>query len=105
MDKVTRNYNNKSITINGQAIKTYTVDLKTFTDFETHSTIFKIDALPQGNYVFVISNRDSLVGDEDNYFVNYTRISVSDVVALRKTNEKNSLVLQLINKKNWRTFD
>ena len=95
-----KNQNNKKISIVGSAIKTYEVNLKAFDDFETHSTIFKIDALPQGQYVFVISNRDSLEGDEDKYFVNYTSIQVSDVVALRKDDFKDHLKIQLLNKRN-----
>ena len=94
-----KNQNNKKISIVGSAIKTYEINLNSFNDFETHSTIFKIDALPQGHYVFVISNRDGLEGDENQFFVNYTSIQVSDVVALRKDDFKDHLKIQLLNKK------
>lgn len=91
--------NYKKLIINGKEVKTYEVNFNTFDDFETHSTIFKIDGLPQGHYVFVISNRDALEGDEDKYFVNYTPIAVIDIAALTNQKADEQVNLQLLNKK------
>lgn len=48
-------------TKNEKLVKTIPITLKSFDDYATHSTIYKIDGLPKGTYKLAIKNKDQAI--------------------------------------------
>ena len=68
----------KKVTVNATEQYTEEIKLKSFSDYQMHSTIYKINPLPYGNYIMLLSNNDEFIDDGQFKTVASTNFVVSD---------------------------
>jgi len=59
-----------------QQVQTYNLDLKHFDDYQSHSTLAKLSALPKGSYMLVIANKENFQVDSTST-VTFLELDVS----------------------------
>ncbi|GAA4807739.1 hypothetical protein GCM10023231_41210 [Olivibacter ginsenosidimutans] len=59
-----------------QRVQTYTIDLKHFDDYQSHSTLAKLNALPKGSYMLVLGNNENFRIDS-THTVTFLELDVS----------------------------
>jgi TonB-dependent SusC/RagA subfamily outer membrane receptor len=83
-------------------------DLKSFEDFENHSTIYKLNPLTPGNYTIIVSNNIDYINDGEQRTSVTSQLIVSDIfiaASLDKVNTNNDdYKLLLINRKTGKPF-
>jgi TonB-dependent SusC/RagA subfamily outer membrane receptor len=66
-------------TIDASLIYDEQKDLKSFEDFENHSTIYKVNPLPYGNYTILASNNAEFKNDGEEKTVVTSNLIISDI--------------------------
>ncbi|MCA5005570.1 alpha-2-macroglobulin family protein [Sphingobacterium bovistauri] len=78
-------------------------DLKSFDDFENHSTIYKLNPLPYGNYTILASNNAAFKNDGEEKTTVVSKLVVSDVFITatldEETDNNEAYKVLLINRK------
>lgn len=72
----------KQYTLQAPIVQEFSINLKEFNDYKSHKTIFKINALPKGEYKMVISNNENFIKDKTQNFVKAKDFLVTDFAVL-----------------------
>lgn len=68
-------------------VSEFQMDLKTFDDYQMHSTLAKIDPLNSGQYLIMVSNREDFKYEKDVAEIQYKILNVSDYTISFRNNE------------------
>ncbi len=68
-------------------VSEFQMDLKTFDDYQMHSTLAKIDPLNSGQYLIMVSNRQDFKYEKDATEIKYKTLEVSDYAISFRENE------------------
>lgn len=68
-------------------IKTFDIKLKSFDDYQTHSTIAKLETLPKGKYLILSSNEPNFKFNKELFNLQYTTLNISEFAMVFRENE------------------
>lgn len=68
-------------------IKAFDLQLKSFDDFQSHSTIAKLDPLSKGKYLILASNEPNFKINNENFNLQHTTLNVSEFALVFRENE------------------